>query len=212
MTWINHFWCLLQEKHPNQKLLMGHQCHQRTAICLYFVSIFFHIFQHIFHYFLIFYRILLPYAFRIACLGNLQPPYLSTSTETLYLSNVWLGSTISMVWGRRNSSISGFWWAISAITKLLLLLLLNHWANFLALSGNFIQIHPSKMPEESFVKRFWGLPKWQEKTPKRQKTSISFSFGVLPPMIEGWQIWEPFESEYFLIYDAFFSILFLNIS
>ena len=48
MTWINHFWCLLQEKQPNQKLLMGHQCHQRTAVCLDFVSIYIYIFQYIF--------------------------------------------------------------------------------------------------------------------------------------------------------------------
>ena len=45
--------------------------------------------------------------------------YLSTSTETLYLSNRSLRSTISKVWVRRNSSISWFWWAISAIRELL---------------------------------------------------------------------------------------------
>jgi len=174
--------------------------------CLYLYIYILIIFSDFFRYFFIFYRILLVYAFGIACLGNLQPPCLSTSTETLYLSNVWLVSTISMVWDRRNSRISGYWWAISAITELLLLLLLNHCANFLALHGNLIQIHPSKMPEKSFVERFWGLPKWQEKTPKRQKTSISFSFGALPPMIEGWQTGEPFESEYFLIYGEFFGI------
>ena len=105
-----------------------------------------------------------------------------------------------------NSSISEFWWTISSINGLLLLLLLNHWANFFALCGNLIPIHPSRMPEKSFVKRFWGLSKWQEKTPKRQKTSISFSFGALQPMIEGWQTGEPFESEYFLIYGDFFCI------
>ena len=53
-------------------------------------------------------------------------PYLSTSTETIYWSNVWFGSIISEVCGRRNNSISGFWWAISAIRELLLLLIFNH--------------------------------------------------------------------------------------
>jgi len=171
--------------------------------CLYLYIYILIIFSDFFHYFFIFYRILLVYAFGIACLGNLQPPCLSTSTETLFL---WLGSIICEVCGRRNSRISGYWWAISAITELLLLLLLNHCANFLALHGNLIQIHPSKMPERSFVERFWGLPEWQEKTPKRQKKSISFLFGALPPMIEGWQTGEPFESEYFLIYGNFFGI------
>ena len=50
------------------------------------------------------------------------------------------------------------------------------------------------------------FPKWQEETPKRQKTSIWFSFWALPPMLEGWQKREPFKSEYLLIYDPFFRI------
>jgi len=33
------------------------------------------------------------------------------------------------------------------------------------------------------------------------------AFGALPPMVEGWQKWEPFESEYFLNYGGFSEIL-----
>ena len=42
-------------------------------------------------------------------------------------SNIWLRSIISEVWGRKNSSISVFWWAISAIRNLFLLLFFNHY-------------------------------------------------------------------------------------
>src|SRR5580765_1991361 len=58
-----------------------------------------------------------------------------------------------------------------------------------------------------FLKTSGVFPKWQEETPKRQKTRIWCSFGALPPMLEGCQSREPFESEYFLNYGAFFRIL-----
>ena len=58
--------------------------------------------------------------------------------------------------------------------------------------GTWSQLHPSKMPDQSFLQNFWGLPKWQGETPKRQQTSIWSSFGALPPMVEGWQSGEPF--------------------
>ena len=51
------------------------------------------------------------------------------------------------------------------------------------------------------------FPKWQEETPKRQKTSIWLSFWALPPMLEGWQKREPFKSEYLLNYGEFCGIL-----
>ena len=131
----------------------------------------------------------------------------SGDAQALYVWKLQLELRNQHVCGRRKSRISENWWAISAIREVLLLLPLNHWANFFALCGNMIPIHPSKMPEQSFLQNFWGLPKWQGETPKRQQTSIWSSFGALPPMVEGWQIGEPFKSEYFLIYDAFFGIL-----
>ena len=51
------------------------------------------------------------------------------------------------------------------------------------------------------------FPKWQEETPKRQKTSIWLSFWALPPMLERWQIGELFKSEYLLNYSEFSRIL-----
>jgi len=105
-------------------LFFNHHSLSEKPVSLYFSLIFW-----------LFYWILLVYVFVIAYLGNLHLPYLSTSTETLFL---WLGSIICEVCGRRNSSISSFWWAISAISGLLLLLLLNHWANLFGLCGFLI--------------------------------------------------------------------------
>ena len=130
----------------------------------------------------------------------------SGDAQALYVCKLQLELRNQHVCGRRKRRISGNWWAISAIREVLLLLPLNHWANFFALCGNMVPIQPSKMPDQTFLQNFWGLSKWQEKTPKRQQTSIWSSFGALPPMVEGWQIGEPFKSEYFLIYDAFFGI------
>jgi len=56
----------------------------------------------------------------------------SEDAQTVYLSKLQLGSTNLKVCGRRNSRISESWWAISAIRRLLLLLLLNCWANSFA--------------------------------------------------------------------------------
>ena len=176
------------------------QCHHAALQSLFF-------FVSLSLYFSLIFFTILSYFIGL-CIWNcyFRKSTLSYLSETLYLSNRSLRWTISKIWERRNSSISEFWWAISSISGLLLLLPLNPWANFFALCGNLIQIHPSKMPEKRFLHWFWGLSKWQEKTPKRQKTSISFSFGALPPMIEGWQTGEPYESEYFLIYGYFFRI------
>jgi len=108
-------------------LSFNHHSFSEKPVPLYFFLIFW-----------LFYWILLLYVSGIACLGNLHSPYLSTSTGTIYLSNVWLGSINCEVWGKGNSRISEFWWAISHIKKLLHLLLLNHWANLFGLCGLLI--------------------------------------------------------------------------
>ena len=131
----------------------------------------------------------------------------SEGVQTVYLSKLQLGSAKLDVCGRRNSSISAIWWAISAINGLMLLLHLNHSLNSIALCGFHIYWHHSRMPEKKLVILFWGPPKKAGRDPKMEKT-LDFSwFGALPPMLQGWQNWEPFESEYFMIYDAFFGIL-----
>ena len=56
------------------------------------------------------------------------------------------------------------------------------------------------------MKKFWGLPKWQEETPKRQKRLECVAFGALPPMECGVTDWEPHESEYLVNYGDFFGI------
>ena len=123
--------------------------------------------------------------------------------QTCYLSKLQLGSVNLSVCGRRNCMISVFWWAINAITELQLLLLLNHRTNCLAFCANLSHLNHSKMPERIFLELFWGPPKWQGKTPKRQNRLESVAFGALPPMICGVTHWEPLESEYFLIYGEF---------
>lgn len=83
---------------------------------------------------------------------------------------------------------------------------INHWSNCFAFCAVLTQLDPSKMPESFSLEKFWGLPKWQEETPKRQNR-LDFSWiGALPPMICGVTLGEPFESEYLLIYGEFSGI------
>ena len=127
--------------------------------------------------------------------------------QTCYLSKLQLESVNLSVCGRRNCMISVFWWAINAITELHLLLPLNHRTNCLGFCANLSHLNHSKMPERIFLELFWGPPKWQGKTPKRQNR-LDFSWiGALPPMICGVTDWEPFKSEYLLIYGDFFEII-----
>ena len=70
-----------------------------------------------------------------------------------------------------------------------------------------MHLNPSTMPEATLKKDCWGLRKWQEKTPKRQKRLESVAFGALPPMACGVTEWEPYESEYFVNYGEFCGIL-----
>ena len=61
-----------------------------------------------------------------------------------------------------------------------------------------------KRPRNHWDNAFWwDFPKKAGRDPKREKTRIWSSFRALPPMLQGWQIWEPFESEYFLNYGEF---------
>ncbi len=83
---------------------------------------------------------------------------------------------------------------------------LNHWTKRFAFLTNLMHLVSSKMPESIFMKRFWGLPKWQEETPKRQNRLESVAFGALPPMECGVTDWEPHESEYFVNYGEFCGI------
>ncbi len=89
------------------------------------------------------------------------------------------------------------------IRELHLLLPLNHWTKCLAVSAVHPQLDPSKMPEWLYLKFIWGLPKWQEETPKKQYRRVLIAFGALPPMLLGCHWGEPFESEYFLNYGDF---------
>jgi len=75
----------------------------------------------------------------------------SGDAQALYVCKLPLELRNQHVCGRRKSRISGNWWAISAIREVLLLLPLNHWANFFALCGNMVPIHPSKMPAKPMV-------------------------------------------------------------
>jgi len=126
---ISEFWCVIS---AIRELLIFNHCPFSEKACL---SIFFPDFLAIFSHFIGFYWLM---CLELPFWEKSTVPCLSTSTETLYLSNVWLESINCEVCSRRNSSISGFWWAISAITELLLLLLLNYWASFLALCENLI--------------------------------------------------------------------------
>ena len=131
----------------------------------------------------------------------------SENVQTLCLSKLQLGSSKSTEYCRRNCRISVFWWAISAIRELHLLLLSSHHTYCLAFCANLSHFNHSKMPEKIFLELFWGPPKWQEKTPKRQHRQVFSWIGALPPMICGVTDWEPFKSEYLLIYGDFFEII-----
>jgi len=99
--------------------------------------------------------------------------------------------------------ISGFG---KCIKQLFCLWHLNHWTKRFAFLTNVMDLVSSKMPESIFMKKFWGLPKWQEETPKRQKRLECVAFGALPPMECGVTDWKPHESEYFVNYGDFFGI------
>jgi len=92
----------------------------------------FHIFFWFFDHFLSFYWILLVYVPGIACLGKLHFPICQLQQRHYICPTDDLDQPFVRS-GWRNSRISEFWWAISAIRELLLLLLLNHWANLFGL-------------------------------------------------------------------------------
>ncbi len=84
--------------------------------------------------------------------------------------------------------------------------LLNPWMDFFTFCADLMYLNPSAMPESIFMRNVWGLPKWQEETPKRQTLLESFAFGALPPMECGVTYCEPFKSEYFMNYGEFCGI------
>jgi len=69
--------------------------------------------------------------------------------------------------------------------------LLNPWMDFFTFCADLMYLNPSAMPESILMRNVWGLPKWQEETPKRQNLLESFAFGALLPMECGVTYWEP---------------------
>ena len=82
----------------------------------------------------------------------------------------------------------------------------DHWVLQHWLHRSIILVWP-KRPRNHWDNAFWwDFPKKAGRDPKREKTRVWSSFRALPPMLQGWQIWEPFESEYFLNYGEFSGI------